>query len=251
MGPFQPIDSLPVRPLGIICALSGEGKTLSKEKIGVGTVISIADGIWLTISGMGARRAQTAAKLLLKRGATALVSWGIAGALEDKLSLGSLLLPRTVFSADGKASIVTQDWHEHLYRILAERFTIHAEPLIETSTVLTTAVQKQALHADFGAIATDMESAALARFATEISVPFLAIRAISDTAQMAIPKQLPKAVTSVGELPLQAILTEVIFKPRDWVAIVKFAWGVHAAKTSLRRVAGYLGPRKLALPNSL
>ncbi len=234
------------RPLGIICALSGEVKTLSREKIGIGTVISIADGIWLTISGMGAQRAQTAAKLLLQRGATALLSWGIAGALDDKLSLGNLILPKIILSADGEASTVTQNWHEHLYRHLAGRFTIHLEPLVETKKVASTALHKQALHTDFGAIATDMESAALARLAKEASVPFLAIRAISDTAQMAIPKQLLKVVNSIGDLPRQHILTGVILNPRDWLVIAKFAWGVHAAQTSLRRVVGYLGPQKLA-----
>ena len=239
------------RPLGIICALTGEVKTLTREKIDIGNVIPIADGIWLTISGMGAQRTQTAANLMLQRGATALLSWGNAGALEEKLSLGNLLLPRMLFSADGEALIVTQVWHEHLYRNLVGKFPIHEEPLVETPTVLRTSLQKQALLADSGAIATDMESAALARFAKQASVPFLAIRAVSDTAQMSLPKQLMKAVTSVGKLPLQHIFTEVIFKPRDWLAIAKFARGVYAAQTSLRRVAGYLGPRKLAVPHSI
>ena len=238
------------RPLGIICALSGEVKTLTRKKIDLGNVISIADGIWLTISGMGAQRTRSAANLMLQRGATALISWGYAGALEDNLSLGNLLLPKILFSADGGALIVTQAWHEQLYRNLAGRFSVHEEPLVETPTVLSTSLQKQALLADSGAIATDMESAALARFAQEASVPFVAIRAVSDTAQMALPKQLLKAVTSVGELPLQHILPEVIFKPRDWFAIAKFAWGVYAAQTSLRRVANYLGPRKIALSHS-
>lgn len=236
------------RPLGVICALSDEVKTLTRERIDIGNVIYIADGIWLTLSGMGAQRTQSAAKLMLRRGATALISWGYAGALQDRLSLGNLLLPKMLCSADGEALIVTEDWHKYLYRNLSERFTVHEEPLVETQTVLGTSLQKQALRVSSGAIATDMESVALARFAREASIPVVAIRAVSDTAQMVLPKQLLEAVTCVGRVPLQRILTEVIFKPQDWLAIAKFAWGTHAAQASLKRVVSYLGPRKLVPP---
>lgn len=239
------------RPLGIVCALSAEVKTLTSKSIGIGTVIDIADDVWLTLSGIGAQRAYTAAKLMLHNGAAALLSWGSAGALDEKLSLGNLLLPKTVFSADGQALPVTQDWHEHFYRKLATRFTLHTEPLIETSTVLTTARQRHVLRAGCNAIATDMETAALAKLAKEVSVPFLTLRAVSDTTQMVLPEHLLETVNSVGELPLQHILTKVVFQPRDWFAIAKLAWGMHMAQTSLRQVIKYIGPGKLAAPNRL
>jgi len=218
-------------PLGIICALSAEIKTITKKKISIGTVVTIPDDILLVLSGMGAERAQRAADLLLSKGATALLSWGSAAALDAELSPGSVLLPKTVISAKREQYTATQAWHEHIHQCLAPHVKVHVGTLVESPVVLTSRSQKRAISKAYGAIAADMETAMCGKIARNANVPFLAVRAISDTVEMRIPQRVIEAVDKVGLIALHQILTEVILNPKDWPALVRLAWGMRAPLT--------------------
>ena len=52
--------------------------------------------------GIGSERAYDVASTALSAGASALVSWGIAGALVPELSPGTILLPEQVLTAEGE-----------------------------------------------------------------------------------------------------------------------------------------------------
>ncbi len=51
--------------------------------------------------GTGHERAYSAARSAISAGASALVSWGVAGALVPKLSPGTILLPQQVLTPNG------------------------------------------------------------------------------------------------------------------------------------------------------
>ncbi len=86
--------------LGIIAATAAEARTLAKAPIPPGELIHLPTGSLMLLSGMGAHRARLAARTLLENGATALVSWGVAGGLAPGLSPGSLILPETIIAID-------------------------------------------------------------------------------------------------------------------------------------------------------
>ena len=236
------------RPLGIVCALPTEAKTLTRTTITMGTVLPLSEGVWLTVSGIGAQRAQVGARLLLEQGAGALLSWGSAGALDDTLCMGDLLLPQRILATDAQEWPISSTWQKLLCRKLATRITPHLGSLAESTRVLRTPLQRQTLAASCGAIAVDMESAAIARFAHQNRMPFLAIRAVSDTTRMILPESLLNAIGPLGELPVQAVLAQVIFKPQHWMRIAKLAQGMYAAKRTLRQVLNSLGFKGLAVP---
>ncbi len=223
--------------LGIACALSAEVKTLTKQKITVGDVISLNQSVLVTLSGMGAKRARIAAKRLIDEGATALLSWGSAAALDPHLLPGTLAIPASLIDSERRQFIVHQAWHENLQKSLSKTILFYRGVLFDCPYVLTNTSQKRILLDQYGAGIADMESATIAQVATEASIPFLVIRAISDSAQMSIPERLVKAVNSVGEISLQQIFTNVILRPKDWKAIFSLARGMHAAQSSLTKLA--------------
>ena len=77
--------------LGIVAALEMEGRWI------------LASEPLVEVSGGGEERARAAAHSLLERGASALVSWGVAGGLDPELEPGSVVLPDAVVHTDGSS----------------------------------------------------------------------------------------------------------------------------------------------------
>ena len=98
--------------LGIVVSLSRELRSLTRQRIAVGAWKAIADNTLVALSGIGAERAYTAGALLVSKGATALLSWGCAAALDDRLRPGCLILPERIIAANGEIHKVNTEWHQ-------------------------------------------------------------------------------------------------------------------------------------------
>jgi nucleoside phosphorylase len=231
--------------LGICCALSSELKTLTGRKIRPGEIVSMDRDTLLALSGIGRGRAHSAAKRLIEEGATSLLSWGSAAALDEGLSTGSVIVPTKVITQDGKIIPVSQDWHQRLLSQLSKGFVVRTGSLTETAVVLTDISQKRSLATRRKAVAADMETAAIAEVCFNHNMPCLAVRAISDTVMMLVPEGLANAVDLVGKLPLNHVLTDVILRPKDWTAIIRLALGMHSALASLKGIRSVTGSRGL------
>jgi len=126
---------------------------------------------------MGARQAQAAAEVLIARNASALLSWGSAGALHPKLSSGNLIIPKIVVYPQ-KGTFSTDDgWHNRLLSRLADQLEISTEPLAQSLTVLRSREEKLAFFKQNEALTVDMESGSVAEAATKANLPFMSIRA--------------------------------------------------------------------------
>jgi adenosylhomocysteine nucleosidase len=113
--------------------------------------------------------------------------------------------------------------------------------LAESGTVLRSSEEKRALVERTGAIAVDMESGAVARAAQGAHAPFMAIRAIADSADMAIPQSSVEAVDEFGELNLLRFLKELIRQPLELFAMIRLGWNFHTAQVTLGKVARLAG----------
>ncbi len=221
--------------VGIVAAFDREARMLAAQAR-TGCDSRAVGTTRIALAGVGPAGAQAAGQRLLKQGATALVSWGIAAALEPQLSPGSLLIPNSVIAADGRAYPVDSGWHHSLCERLAN-FAVHTGPLAESYTILGTPAQKNALASRTGAIGADMESAALAAVAHAGQVPFVAIRVVSDAADTKVPAWLAHAIDGAGRLSKAAVLKQIALHPAEWGAISRLALGFKAARATLSAVA--------------
>src|SRR5262249_28440393 len=137
---------------------------------------------------------------LASQGATALLSWGCAAALDRRLKAGCILLPEHIFSASGATYPVTAEWHQSLHRAFSTRYHVLADALMESTVMLTTPDEKQTLARRTQAITADMESAAQARFAQEHGLPFAAVRVVIDTTVTNIPPSVSKSFDAQGDI---------------------------------------------------
>ena len=225
--------------LGICCALSAEAKTLTDRKIDPGEIVTLNARTRLALSGMGAERARKAAELLIDSGSTALLSWGVAAALEETLKPGSLILPREVLSATGERFPVHHRWHAELSSRLSRIMDIHNGILVESPDILTDAHQKRGLLLAHGASAADMESAATAAVAKRARVDYMAIRAIADTVSMCIPRRVAATVDPAGRIGLRTVLNDIVLSPRVWPDVARLGLGMWAACAALKKVSKF------------
>jgi len=224
--------------LGIVVALPWELKSLTRQAIPAGTCTAIGDKILVAYSGIGSERTYAAGALLVSRGATALLSWGYAAALDDRLTAGSVLLPKLIVGVTGDSHAVTSEWHRQLYQTLSARCPVCIDPLVESAVIVQTPSEKQALAQRTQATATDMESAAQARLARERRLPFAVVRAVVDTASTQIPENVMRALDSSGDINVRNLLARAILRPADGIAMIKLSMQFNAARKTLKKIRG-------------
>jgi adenosylhomocysteine nucleosidase len=227
-----------MRP-GILAATPAEARTLKKGAIQTGCVIYLPRFL-LIVSGMGPGRAANAAESLAEAGAQGLVSWGTAAALIPGLSPGTLVFPEKILSSAGSVFTPDPGWQEALRRRLAG--VASAEGILaETPAVLARGEEKSALFRTTGAIAADMESAAVARVARERKMPFLAVRVIMDEGKSDISGGILQAIDEFGRLRLPGLLKLLAGNPGELAAVVRMGRAFHAARRTLMRVSCQAG----------
>ena len=131
-------------------------------------------GIVTLIVGIGRANAEQSVRSFLTSGSPALVlTCGFAGGLNPDLKLGEV-----VFDVQSPKS-----------KVQSQLTAAGAKPVkfFCADRIATTVAEKQALRAQTGADAVEMESAAIHAVCAERGIPCVTVRVISDTADEALP----------------------------------------------------------------
>ncbi len=220
-----------MRPLGIVAALAAEANTLGRAS-GHGPLNRLEDGTLVAISGIGANAAQHAAHQLAEQGASALLSWGLAGGLDPALVAGHLVLPRTVLSSQGAGLTVSPEWHAQLAAALTPGMRISQGSLLTNHVAIDSSAAKAQAFRATNAVAVDMESFAIAEAAATRRLPFAAVRVIVDTAADSLPGAVT-AASRAGRVDVARLLWELLRAPADLGALLRLAARYRAAMRSL------------------
>ena len=227
--------------LGIIVGIPAEARSLVKHPVTNDGPIRVREGVTLNVSGIGPRRASLASQILLEKGVTALLSWGIAGALSPKLSRGSLILPKTIIASNGFTYPVDTSWHRSLCNRLKGQIEFHTGPLAESAIVVRTPAEKAVLFQQTGAIGVDMESAAVAAAAEKARIPFLAVRAVSDSTDITLPDSVLNACDEFGRLNFLKLIWGLAGRPTELFLVIHLAQDYWAAQKTLAFVTRLTG----------
>jgi nucleoside phosphorylase len=208
--------------IGVVCALAAEARPLARLA-----------GASVSVSGMGGDAAAAAARALIDSGATALLSWGLAGALDPALAAGALFLPSCVMASGGAALDMTPAWHQRLRAALADQHPIARGTLLTSARALGSAAAKAAAFRDTGALAVDMECLPVAQVAAAHGLHFVAIKVIVD-----------RAADAAGRLHLWRLLGALARSPADLAPLSRLALRYRAASRTLAAAArlGSLAP---------
>lgn len=219
------------RTIGIVTALEMERRWVRPTD----------RAVLVEAGGMGRIRAEAAAAHLLERGASALVSWGIAGGLDSSLEPGTVVVPEVVVGADGTCLRTDAGWRDRLLTKISDGVQISVEPILHVDEVITSPDRKRELHERRHAAAVDMESYGVATVAQDAGVPWIVIRAVADTADHELPRAVTKVCDVRGRLRVGAVLG-LVLRPGLWPALIALGRANAAAGRSMRRVWAMAGP---------
>jgi adenosylhomocysteine nucleosidase len=224
--------------IAIVAALEAECVSLHR---------AVARGApWLVVqSGPGEARAAAAAERALAAGAVGLLSWGLAGGLDARVAPGTIVVPRRVLREHGAPYAVATEWHEHLAG-RARALGVSDGDLLTVTAALHSPQEKQAAHAATGAVAVDMESAAIADVAARAGVPFAVTRVVVDGAADALPRDVERWVDERGARRLTPVLRAVVM-PSEWPVLATLGRRFAVARRALERFAEALAAER-ALP---
>ncbi len=225
---------------GIVVALPEELSTLTSKKIDKGCCVFITDALVLAYSGAGANNARSAAELLIAQGATRLISWGCAAALDETLKPGDLVLADTLIDAEGAQISINPDWHGYTQNLLSTTLKVHVGSLAESKGIVAASQDKKQLHNQTGAVALDMETIAIAKVAKQHQLPFLAIRAIADPVSMNLPKAINHSLNNEGDVVLSKLLLFIALHPAELPGLINLGLHFNKAKNTLKLVAKQL-----------
>ncbi len=210
------------KPVGIVVGLAAEAKIagLFGGRIGIG--------------GGTAAGAGRAASALVPH-VSALISFGLAGGLDPVLPSGALLVPATVLADDGR-------WDAD--PILTARLGGPTPGLLfGDGAILATTGAKADLHARTGAVAVDLESAAVARIAARHGMPFAVLRAVCDPAGRDLPRAALAALDGQGRIGALRVVAAILARPGDIPGLI--ALGRDAARARLALVTRVRGIGRL------
>lgn len=140
----------------------------------------------MAVSGVGRDRMSARIQQIPKTSNLTWVSIGFAGALSPDLAAGDCIIGHTVACLEGTTYAFQ---HQSVGEIR------ETDVLLCSDRVIRTPEEKQTLHRKTGAMAVDMESAAIAQYAQQRGESFTWIRVISDTVYETVS---PAAMDCIG-----------------------------------------------------
>jgi adenosylhomocysteine nucleosidase len=197
--------------------------------VGLRAEARIARGLgWRVVAGGGtAAGAEAAARHLIAEGATALISFGLAGGLDPSLRPGAVIVPAWV-----RVGCEIHRAHAALMRSLGGP-TPHC--LLGHDTLAATSAEKARLREITGAHAIDLESGAVAVAAVASGLPFAILRAICDPAERDLPPAALAALDQRGIIGFRRVLASLSRQPNQLPALIALARDAAKARAALVR----------------
>lgn len=238
------MKSGPPTSTGIVVALAAEARMLTTSRVTRDRPVPLAGGAALVLCGMGPAAARRAATTLADAGAGALAAFGVAGALVETLRTAMLLCPDRILDDDGCDCVPDREWCERLAQRLdaAGLRVTQAGSLLSVAVPLLTAASKAQARSRHGAIAVDMESAAVATVARQRGLPFLALRAIVDEAADDVPAAVIAALDAWGRPRPLAFASALFTHPALLARLPRLSSHMRRATRALRTAAQAAGP---------
>ncbi len=172
----------------------------------------------LAVSGMGEDNACGTVKKMLSLypDARAYVSVGLSAALLPELAPGDIVAATAIIETSS-GSIYPCD--PSLIKSLS-RIKRRAGKFVSVSKTIITSAEKKKLAEATGAVALDMESGGAGRACTEAGIPFISIRAISDTLDEDLPVDFNLFMND-GKIRLMRLIFYLLAHPARITALIQ------------------------------
>jgi len=218
--------------IGIITGLAEEADCLD--------VFAANERPLIGVAAAQPEKAEILAAEMISGGCQALLSFGMAGGLAAEVASGDVIVASSVVAPEGQTYETSTPWCQGVLERLGDNASIGV--VAGSGTVVDSPAAKTDLASATGAVIVDMESQAVAVAAADAGIPFLVIRAVADPVDGAIPAWLTGNISETGTPKYLPIMAGLAMHPWDLPGLLRLKGDSGRAITSLRRVAGRLGP---------
>jgi len=181
--------------------------------------------LWLVCSGVGGRRAESAAEFIAKEKPDFVIGLGYSGGLSPALKKGAFFIPREIGHISGEKIRC-----QFPFQTLESQ---SAGTLLSTDTIVQTPDEKAKLHRHADAV--DMESFYAAKVFNRNQIPFCAIRIISDDAGESLPFDFSGLLDNEKAI-VWGTLRMLLSKPHKLPALIKLGL---SSKAISRRLSDF------------
>jgi nucleoside phosphorylase len=214
-------------------ALGIDGLRGFRARLGAAEIVGIATGLGIHRAADTARRAMqsfASAKLV--------IAAGLVGALSTELKPGDLVLADSLILDTEQAELASEtiaipsaDLASYKAALVAHRLTFATGPILTAGRILKGGVAKRDARARTGALAVDMESAAVAAEAHRFGLRFACIRAVLDTVDEEIVGA--ELAGPDGEVKPLATMGFVLRNPKAVVGLARMMRSLNRATAAL------------------
>ena len=191
----------------------------------------------VVISGAGdAARLAADLEAAIAGGCDHVLSFGTCGALNQKLKAAQIVVGWRLLGV-GPTISANRDWSVNLEGLSGGSPVSAAFALATVST----AAQKAAFFAATGADVIDLESYVAANGAKAHNLPFAMLRAVSDTADQAIPPAAMAALNAEGGIDFASVIASLAANDAQIPALFKLADSSALAFNALARALANIG----------
>jgi len=180
----------------------------------------------VVLTGIG-QHAATAAAAVFREKPDLCIASGLAGGLSEALRVADIVVAPRVSGPDGASIACDPSALELALDCGARRIGA----LYSAAAIVITAAQKRQLSAI--AEAVDMESRTILGESQQRNVPALALRAISDTANVDLPLDLNRAVSPQGDIHRSRMLAALVRRPKALPGLIRLGVLGYRAATAL------------------
>lgn len=199
--------------IGFVTGLAAEARLLGNT------------GFMVAVGGGTPEGAARAAKQLLTGGATALISFGLAGGLKPGLVAGSIVVPTAVLEGN---RVYPAD-----YALMSFLGGSTGAPIYAGQKIAATPHDKQLIFRRSRPDAIDLESGGVARVAQARGLPFAVLRAVADPWDTELPPVAMIALSDDGRMNFAAIARSVLRHPGQIKGLIALGQAAKAARAAL------------------
>ena len=160
-----------------------------------------------------------------------LVSFGIAGWLAPELEAGRVVVSGEVVS--GRHHWTVEPNYMRRLSDFAHSIGAVEGPVLGTSSILATRIEKKYAWATTRALAVDLESEIVARTAMTLGIPFIVLRAIADTARRDLPPASLIPLGPDGRPHVFRVIAAVLRRPFQVPGLIGLAQETRMALSAL------------------
>jgi adenosylhomocysteine nucleosidase len=189
-----------------------------------------ASDVNILLTGIGPANALRSIRNLMDTVPDCCITSGLAGGLKHHHRPGEILAART---ARSEAASEAYDSDDTLFSAALDSGAKPVDRLISTRKVIRTAQEKFRLSASADAV--DMESFAIMKEMSGLGVPCVAVRSVSDSAEMDVPCDFDRALDDSGHIKIAHVLGQIVTDPRQLWPLARLGVRSSRAATSLAR----------------